>query len=756
MVSRGVPLLIAFVLAALVIGPMSARAADTIPPWANGWGPTGTGVPVSTGILVAWSEGMDWTSVPASFTYTDGVLVYSEGTWTHDPVRNTSAFLPAAALRPGTLYTVRFDTTARDPSGNRLDQNRNGVGGEPCAIGPPGFWDCLVWSFRTAPPPPDTTPPRVLATSPPFGGTSVSDAQIRIVFSESMDTASVESAFQYSDGYTLYTVADGSASWTATNALDDTFRFASRLEFASGGRITGYLFDNRSKDLAGNFLDGDGDGRAGGSFEWTFFVAPDPRPPRVLSTVPLAGAVNVSVSGSIRVQFSKSMSGSVALALTVRGPNGSNLSSNDGVGYVFATRFPDDLYVFDPYPNLETSSAYTLILSAAVAADREGLHLDGNGNGTADGSPSDDVRITFRTEAEDATAPAVVKRSPDAGAQDVHPATSLRVGFSEPMNRTSVESSFSYTDGVRTFGTADGAAHWWYANTTLDFLPSSALAYGARYTVTLAGAEARDRAGNPVNGGLNETWSFTVASQPDTTPPGIVSTSPFDGQRNVSRNARITIIFSESMNHTSVEEAVAITGGASLWDFRWPNDATLEVATAAPMAYRSPYSVLMFTGAQDLAGNSLPQPATIAFTTESWRGRVWGRVADTADVGIPGALVRLNGFSVVTNDIGGFSFDGVEQGTYTLTVSRDGYVTATRSESIEPGKGDRGTIVLEQPPVSAVDATLWATVGAGILVVLLTALWLRRRRGPPSEHYETWKPARVVVMEPGKAPPKVP
>jgi hypothetical protein len=259
-----------------------------------------------------------------------------------------------------------------------------------------------------------------------------------------------------------------------------------------------------------------------------------------------------------------------------------------------------------------------------------------------------------------------------------------------------------------------------------------------------------------LNGGQNETWSFTIASQPDTTPPRIVSTSPFDGQRNVSRSARITIIFSEAMNHTSVEEAIGITGGASLRDIRWPNAATLEIATAAPMAYRTPYTVFVFTGARDLAGNPLPQSAQIAFTTESWRGRVWGRVADAADIGIPGALVQLNGFSVVTNDLGGFSFDGVEQGTYTLTVSRDGYLTLTRPEPIDPGKGALGTIVLERPTVSAVDATLWATVGVGILVVVLIAMWLRRRRGRPADHYETWKPAKVVVMEPGKAPPKVP
>jgi len=750
MASRGLPLLVAFLLGALVLGPPAARGADTAPPWAVGWGPTGTGVPVNTGFLVAWSEGMDWTSVQASFSYTDGVLVYTQGTWTHDAARNTSAFIPAALLQPGTRYTVRFDTTARDPSGNRLDQNRNGVGGEPCDIGPPRFWDCLVWSFETA-------PPRVLSTSPPGGGTAATNAPIRIVFSESMDTASVETAFQYSDGYTLYTVADGSASWTATNAADDTFWFTSRLEFASGGRITGYLFEAGAKDLAGNLLDGDGDGQAGGRFEWTFFTAADPRPPVVLSTIPLADAVNVSVSTGIRVRFSKSMAiGSVAQGLSLGGSGGENFTISDGVGEWSGTRFPADTLVFDPYPNLRTASPYTFAISADQATDREGLHLDGNGNGTAEGSPRDDFHFTFQTEAEDRTPPTVARRYPVDGAQGVHPGTSIEVDFSEPMNRTSVASSFSYTDGTRVWTAADGAAGWSLADTTLVFRPSSALAYGLRYTVTLAGPEARDEAGNRLNGGQNETWSFTIAIQPDTTPPGIVSTSPFDGQRNVSRSARITIIFSEAMDHGSVEGAIGITGGASLRDIRWPNDATLEIATAAPMAYRTPYTVFVFTGARDLAGNPLPQSAQITFTTESWRGRVWGRVADAADIGIPGALVQLNGFSFVTNDLGGFSFDGVEQGTYSLTVSRDGYMTVTRPQPIAPREGALGTIVLERPTVSAVDATLWATVGVGILVVVLIAMWLRRRRGRPADHYETWKPAKVVVMEPGKSPPKAP
>jgi len=166
MASRGIPLTVAFLLGALVIAPIVARAPDVVPPWGTGWGPTGSGVLVNTYILVAWSERMDLTSVEAAFSYSDGVVMHTQGAWTHDGTRNTSTFAPATPLNPGTRYTVRFATTAKDLSGNRLDQNRNGVGGEPCEPAPPGISDCLVWMFVTAPLAPDSVPPTVPTTSP--------------------------------------------------------------------------------------------------------------------------------------------------------------------------------------------------------------------------------------------------------------------------------------------------------------------------------------------------------------------------------------------------------------------------------------------------------------------------------------------------------------------------------------------------------------------------------------------------------------
>ncbi len=738
-------LLAVLLIAALALLPAMAGAADTTPPYAVSWSPQGTGVPVTTSMTVVWSERMNWTSVERAFRYSDANGTYTAGSWIIDGAANASTFTPATPLHLGTAYTVTVLQTATDEAGNLLDQDRNGVPGEPCV--PPATGDCVVWHFETELPPPDTTPPRVLSTSPAAGATAPADAAIEVRFSERMDTASVEASFTYGDGVSLYTARDGTVSWTSTNATDDTFRFAPRLRFASGGSVAVDLAGRVAKDAAGNLLDGGGNGSAGYDHAWTFSVAPDPEPPRVLMALPAQDAANVLVETNVRIVFSKAMDrAAISEALTLGGPGGPALTAANGTLAWSGTSVPDDTLLFNPYPNLRTSTAYTFRLDAARAADREGIRLDGNG----DGVPGDDFLLNFTTETQDLTPPTVVATDPAAGATDVVATASIEMAFSEPMDTASVQGAFSYTDGATTWRIGDGTGSWNPADDALTFQPAAALSYGTRYTVTVSPA-ATDGAGNPLNGGAPATWNFTTAGQADVTPPWIVSSSPFDGQENVSRTARISIIFSEAMDKRAVQASVGITNGAVLTGFDWPNDATLTAATASPMGYGAPYVVFVLTGAKDLAGNPMVQPREIGFTTAPWRGRVTGRVVDTAGAGIGGALVQLGARSLLAGGGGDFSFEGIVQGAYTLTVSAPGFATFSGSVDIGPDSADLGVVALERP-AAVIDVTLWAGVGTVLFAaVVVAAILLRIRRKPP-EHVETWKPAKVVVMEPGLPP----
>ena len=606
-----------------------------------------------------------------------------------------------------------------------------------------------------APAPPELTPPWVVSTSPASGSTVSSSAIIEVRFSVMMNRTAVEASFGYGDGYFFYTAKEGSVTWASAAQVDDTFRFDPRLEFASGGVIAARLDGSVAVDEEGNRLDGNRDGIGGDDYTWMFSIAADPTPPRVVQAEPVSGASNVSISTTIRIIFSKAMTPVVAEgSFTLVASGAPTLTKANGTTWWSGTRFPDDTMVFDPYPNLGTLREYRFTIFANTLVDREGHRLDGNGNGVAQGSPIDDFQTRFTTEDADRTAPTVWYRYPARNATDVLPTTPIAIGFTERMNRTSVESGFSLIDGGSVLGIGDGNATWTLGVDGFVFRPARTLDFGASYTVALSGAIARDEAGNQLNGGGEERWQFATASQNDTLPPRILWTSPFDGQENVSRTQRFTVIFSEPMNRDSVQSAIGLTENVAIVDIRWPNEETIEFATSQPMAYKTAHVLFVRTTAKDLSGNSIVQSEQIRFTTEPWRGTVFGRVEDQTGSGIADARVQLGTRAVLTNETGDFSFAAVEQGTYTLVVSGEGFESYTRDVVIEPELGGVGTIILRPLTPGSTVALLAAAVGV-VLAAIAILLVLRRRRGRPREGYETWKPAKVVVMEPGETEEKV-
>jgi len=84
-------------------------------------------------------------------------------------------------------------------------------------------------------------------------------------------------------------------------------------------------------------------------------------------------------------------------------------------------------------------------------------------------------------------------------------------------------------------------------------------------------------------------------------------------------------------------------------------------------------------------------------------------------------------------------------------VSAPGYETHTAAVDVGPEQSSLGDVVLRRP-ATGVDATLWAGAGALLFAIVLVAVILHRLRSRPTEHYETWKPAKVVVVEPGLPP----
>ncbi len=596
------------------------------------------------------------------------------------------------------------------------------------------------------------TLPTVVETSqsPPDDVNVPASANVRVVFSTAMNKASVQAALWLSDGLTGYTAQDGSSSWTATYVPNDTFTFNPNLDFASGARINVTINGAIAKDLAGNPLDGNKDGIGGDSYRFRFTVALDPTPPKVLAVQPPNGALSVSVAATIVVQFSKAMNRN-ASAAGFSYPDGvKKYGPPNGTFTWSGVNVPDDRMEFNPDENLRTSATYTVRLNASQVRDRNGFSLDGDGNGTAEGTPKDDFIWVFKVEPVDRTPPTVRATDPINWATGIRVVTSITITFSERMNRTALVAGFSYTDGMTVWGAESGNSEWSLGDEVYRFTPSQSLAPNTQYIVKLNGAVVTDLAGNRLG---NFSFTFRTAPRPDTTPPDIVSTDPWNGEPRVPRNPLITVVFSEAMNRPSVLASIAVSGGVTAVGFAWPNEKITTFTTSATLAYDTRYTVIVFSTAKDLAGNRMLQARTFSFTTTPWIGPVSGEVLDPDGHPVAKATVSLGARALQTNSSGGFVFEGIESGVYSLSIAKTGYEPYSETVAVGEAFHDLGAIRLRE---ATGDPGLlpWATLGAVIAAAGLIVFFLRRRPKVVERPAGHWRPAEAVVIPPDEPRPK--
>jgi parallel beta-helix repeat protein len=199
-------------------------------------------------------------------------------------------------------------------------------------------------------------------------------------------------------------------------------------------------------------------------------------------------------------------------------------------------------------------------------------------------------------------------------------ATNITITFDEPIDTGSVESSFSYTDLVTTWTSADGAITWSNGDRVMEFNPTTDLAYTTTYVVTLDASIATDVIGNFLDGnsdgtgGDNYTFNFQTEDQPpvvDITPPSVIGTTPDDQDTDVAVDIPvIEIEFDEPMNEASVDVELDGISFSESWDAN-----TLVITPLQDLAYDTDYTVTV-NNAEDLAGNPLGT-YTFTFTTET-------------------------------------------------------------------------------------------------------------------------------------------
>lgn len=202
----------------------TAGAVDTTSPSITSSIPAHQSTQVALGTVLEFefSEPMnvDMVQVSISPTVMLGAPSWSDG--------NTRLSLqPGTNLAQNTPYTVTV--TGKDLAGNSLTGNR-------------------VISFSTTGPAPDSTPPEPLGQLPADLATGVErTASITILFSEPMDTASVEGAFAITSpiGYST-----GAFSW---NNAGTEMTYKPSADFDYGVDVN-WQVSTTAKDLAGNTL----------------------------------------------------------------------------------------------------------------------------------------------------------------------------------------------------------------------------------------------------------------------------------------------------------------------------------------------------------------------------------------------------------------------------------------------------------------------------------------------------------------------
>lgn len=310
-------------------------------------------------------------------------------------------------------------------------------------------------------------------------------------------------------------------------------------------------------------------------------------------TSPANNATDVATNRSITATFTEAMEDSTITTAT--------FTVSDGGGNIIgAVSYSGTTATFTPSSSLSPATTYTV----TITADMEDLA----GNATA----SDYIWSFTTGTSADTTAPTVSSINPANGATGVAINTAITAAFSETMSVSAISTAtFTISNGSSNIS---GAVS--YIGTTATFTPLSNLSPSTTYTATIT-TEAKDLAGSAM--ASYYTWSFTTGTTTDTAPPTVSSTNPTNGATGVAINTAITATFGETMSISTMTTATfalsdssGIISGAVSY-----SGTTATFIPLSNLAYSTPYTATITTGARDLAGNAMASNSTWSFTTVS-------------------------------------------------------------------------------------------------------------------------------------------
>jgi hypothetical protein len=204
------------------------------------------------------------------------------------------------------------------------------------------------------------------------------------------------------------------------------------------------------------------------------------------------------------------------------------------------------------------------------------------------------------------TPPNAVSTTPKNGETNVPIDANIVITFSDSMNRSVTENAISSVPAIT------GQFSWDSMAKTLTWNPNVNLTMNTQYTITIT-TSAKSQTN--VSMASPYIFIFTTGILPDTIPPIVISTIPFNGTRDYNNKSNITVIFSEAMNKTQTESAIYITPG-SLAKKEWNVNGTI-LTLVALLEEGTTYVINISTKAEDLAGNKMENAYSFSFMTKS-------------------------------------------------------------------------------------------------------------------------------------------
>jgi YD repeat-containing protein len=530
-----------------VVGAANFSALSTIPLGGA------TQVPLNTLIAIQTNAPVNPGTVNSlTFQVTDSANGAVAGTYSTSADGRTISFVPGAPLAVEHTYNVAFDGLGiTDVAGNLLT----------CS-------SACNFSFRTAATP-DTTAPAVVGVNPSNQATGVPiNAQVLIQFTKPVDQLTLGQVTLSSAGGPVNTIPILSNGQQTLTLIPTVTLSSSTLYTVNVAGV---------QDLSGNTLP------SPVTTSFTTSTKADLLQPVVTTISPLAGATGVPSNAVVQVQFNKAVDPLTVTAATFQVvPK----SGNSIPGTVLVS--PDaKSATFTPASVLATETKYTVQVTNGI--------VDVTGQSLQFFSSSFTTGVATQT-----SGPQVVTVSPPNGSSGVPLNTHVEVVLNEPVEPASVGGSAVSlaAGGVNVAGTIAVSND----RTTLRFVPSSQLAAGTSYNVTVSGFT--DAAGNPA---VAFTSSFTTGTLASAAGPQVNSVSPPNGQTGVSVSSAVSLTFNEAVDPVSVNTntiAVSIPGlHAALAGSYTVSGSTVTFTPATVLPGNANIQVQV-AGVLDLAGNS--------------------------------------------------------------------------------------------------------------------------------------------------------